>query len=74
MNAADQQLAQEAPEVGIEFDAVVVGAGFGGSVWAVVEAERAAAFCEQWCGYATLPACSLVHNERCSIVGPAASE
>ena len=30
MNAADQQLAQGAPEVGIEFDAVVVGAGFGG--------------------------------------------
>ena len=30
MNAADQQLAQRAPEVGIEFDAVVVGAGFGG--------------------------------------------
>ena len=31
MNAADQQLAQGAPEVGIEFDAVVVGAGFGGT-------------------------------------------
>ena len=30
MNAADQQLAQRAPEVGIAFDAVVVGAGFGG--------------------------------------------
>jgi len=30
MNAADQQTAQRAPEVDVEFDAVVVGAGFGG--------------------------------------------